>query len=34
LALHGTMMAVIGGSLTVESSPDQFTRVTVSIPTH
>ncbi|MBI1258064.1 MAG: hypothetical protein GC204_11385 [Chloroflexi bacterium] len=32
LALHSTMMAVIGGSLTVESSPDQFTRVTVWIP--
>ena len=34
LALHSTMMAVIGGSLTVESSPNQFTRVTVSIPLH
>jgi signal transduction histidine kinase len=32
LALHSTMMAVIGGSLTVESTPNQFTRVTVSIP--
>ncbi len=32
LALHSTMMAVIGGSLTVESAPGQFTRVTISIP--
>ncbi len=32
LALHSTMMAVIGGALTVESAPDRFTRVTVSIP--
>ncbi len=30
LALHSTMMAVIGGTLTVESAPDRFTRVTVS----
>jgi signal transduction histidine kinase len=32
LSLHSTMMAVIGGALTVESAPDQYTRVTVSIP--
>ena len=27
LALHSTMMAVVGGSLTVESEPGEFTRV-------
>nr|NIW49887.1 hypothetical protein [Gammaproteobacteria bacterium]NIX59301.1 hypothetical protein [candidate division Zixibacteria bacterium] len=27
LALHSTMMAVIGGELDIESEPDQFTRV-------
>ncbi|MEO8393541.1 MAG: ATP-binding protein [Chloroflexota bacterium] len=32
LALHSTMMAVIGGSLIVESSPDQFTRVRLMLP--
>jgi signal transduction histidine kinase len=32
LALHSTMMAVIGGSLTVESAPDQFTRVRLTLP--
>lgn len=31
LALHSTMMAVIGGELIVESAPDQFTRVTLAI---
>jgi signal transduction histidine kinase len=26
------MMAVIGGALTVESAPDQFTRVRLTLP--
>ena len=29
LALHSTMMAVIGGELSVDSLPGQFTRVTL-----
>ncbi len=29
LALHSTMMAVIGGELSVESLPNQFTRITL-----
>ncbi|MFN8564297.1 MAG: hypothetical protein U0703_22385 [Anaerolineae bacterium] len=33
LALHSTMMAVVGGALTVESAPDQFTRVRLTLPT-
>ncbi|MCC6805210.1 MAG: hypothetical protein IT319_20190 [Anaerolineae bacterium] len=32
LALHSTMMAVVGGALTVESAPDQFTRVLLTLP--
>jgi signal transduction histidine kinase len=32
LALHSTMMAVIGGYLTVESVPRQRTRVTLKLP--
>jgi signal transduction histidine kinase len=32
LALHSTMMAVVGGSLAVESSPGAFTRVTLTLP--
>lgn len=32
IALHGTMMAVIGGALTVESIPDAYTRVTLTMP--
>lgn len=32
LALHSTLMAVIGGSLTVSSSPGQFTRLTLELP--
>jgi signal transduction histidine kinase len=32
LALHSTLMAVIGGSLTLESSPGSFTRVTLFLP--
>ena len=31
LALHSTMMAVIGGQLSTESIPDQFTRVTLTL---
>ncbi|MGB1250484.1 MAG: sensor histidine kinase [Candidatus Promineifilaceae bacterium] len=32
IALHSTMMAVVGGSLAIDSSPDQFTQVTLSLP--
>jgi signal transduction histidine kinase len=32
LALHGTLMAVIGGSLVVESVPESFTRVRLLLP--
>jgi signal transduction histidine kinase len=32
LALHSTMMAVIGGLLTLESSPGVFTRVILILP--
>ncbi len=32
LALHSTMMAVVGGSLAVESLPGAYTRVTLSLP--
>jgi signal transduction histidine kinase len=32
LALHSTLMAVIGGSLSVESVPQQYTRVVLSLP--
>ena len=32
LALHSTMMAVVGGSLAVESSPGAFTRVVLTLP--
>jgi len=32
LALHGTMMAVIGGELSMESAPGQFTRITLILP--
>jgi signal transduction histidine kinase len=32
LAFHGTMMAVIGGSLSIESAPGIFTRVVLSLP--
>ncbi len=32
LALHGTMMAVVGGSLAVESAPGQFTRIMLALP--
>jgi signal transduction histidine kinase len=32
LALHGTMMAVVGGALAVESVPDTYTRVSLMLP--
>ena len=32
LALHGTLMAVIGGSLVIESVPESFTRVRLLLP--
>lgn len=32
LALHSTMMAVIGGALAVESAPGAYTRVTLTLP--
>lgn len=32
LALHGALLAVAGGALSVESEPDRFTRVTLSMP--
>jgi signal transduction histidine kinase len=32
LALHTTMMAVVGGTLAVESVPEKYTRVTLALP--
>jgi signal transduction histidine kinase len=32
LALHSTLLAVVGGSLTIESEPGIFTRVTLCLP--
>ncbi|MDQ3816019.1 MAG: hypothetical protein M3347_19090 [Armatimonadota bacterium] len=32
LALHSTMMAVVGGQLSTESAPGQFTRVVLTLP--
>lgn len=32
LALHSTMMAVIGGTLSIESIPNQLTRVALTLP--
>jgi two-component sensor histidine kinase len=32
LALHGTLMAVLGGSLSVESVPSSFTRIILHLP--
>ncbi len=32
LALHSTMLAVVGGTLNIDSVPEQFTRVTLSLP--
>jgi signal transduction histidine kinase len=31
LALHNTMLAIIGGELQIESVPDSFTRVTITL---
>jgi signal transduction histidine kinase len=33
LALHSTMMAVVGGTLAVEGAPGAYTRVTLRLPT-
>ncbi len=32
LALHGALLAVAGGALSIESEPGRFTRVTLSLP--
>jgi signal transduction histidine kinase len=32
LALHGTLMAVVGGTLAVESAPSAYTRVVLTLP--
>ncbi len=32
LALHSTLLAVIGGSLSVESQPGEYTRVRIYLP--
>ncbi len=32
LAIHSTMMAVVGGELSTDSVPNQYTRVTLSLP--
>jgi signal transduction histidine kinase len=32
LALHSTMLAVVGGSLTIESAPDTYTRALITLP--
>jgi len=32
LALHSTMMAVVGGSVVVDTAAHQFTRVTLNVP--
>jgi signal transduction histidine kinase len=32
LALHSTMMAVVGGELTIESEPGEFTRISLVLP--
>ncbi|MBL8046972.1 MAG: hypothetical protein JNL09_10540, partial [Anaerolineales bacterium] len=32
LALHSTLMAVLGGSLAVETQPGQYTRLTLTLP--
>jgi chemotaxis protein histidine kinase CheA len=32
LALHSTLLAVIGGSLSVESEPGVYTRVRIRLP--
>ncbi len=32
LALHSTMMAVIGGTLSIDSMPEEYTRVSLVLP--
>ncbi len=32
IALHSTLLAVVGGTLAVDSAPNEFTRVTLSLP--
>jgi signal transduction histidine kinase len=32
LALHSTMMAIIGGTLSLSSIPGQYTRVVLALP--
>ena len=32
LALHSTLMAVVGGTLTAESESDTHTRITLTLP--
>lgn len=32
LSLHSTMMAVVGGTLELESAPGHFTRIRLSLP--
>jgi signal transduction histidine kinase len=32
LALHSTLLAVVGGTLAVESAPDRYTRVALALP--
>ena len=32
LALHGTLLAVVGGTLAVESAPGRYTRVLLTLP--
>ena len=34
LALHSTLLAIVGGDLCVESTTDRCTRVTLRVPTH
>jgi signal transduction histidine kinase len=32
LGLHGTLMSVVGGTLTAESEPGVFTRISLALP--
>jgi signal transduction histidine kinase len=32
LALHSTMLAVVGGTLTLDSAPGRYTRAMISLP--
>ena len=32
LGLHGTLMAVVGGTLTAESAPGAYTRISLALP--